>query len=504
MPGTTSHPLFERGRIRAATLAATAISAVLAPSAGVAAALSAPVAGHVAAEVHATSVTSSSPIVGLAPAGSTGYWMVSAAGGVFSFGTAGFYGSLGSVHLAKPIVGMASTTTGKGYWLVASDGGVFAFGDARFHGSTGGVRLVKPIVAMASTPTGNGYWLVASDGGVFSFGDARFHGSTGGVRLVKPIVGMASTPTGNGYWLVASDGGVFSFGGARFHGSTGGVRLAQPIVGLASTATGNGYWLVASDGGVFNFGDAPYRGSAVSFNAPSGAHSVGIIPVGSGYWVPNNLGRVDSLGAPAAPSSSQLVVSTATAPSNQLPSQVMPTRSIGPSTAFIEACWSTPVNVQSCDAAALTDVNVARSAEGYGPLPLPANYESLAPRQQLIAVANAERTSRGLPAFGENATLDSMAQGGAQGAGADPTGPNGFTWASNIAWGDPTALAADFGWMYDDGLNSENIDCTTTNQTGCWGHRENVLSPWGGSAGAGVYNNAGVMQLTQLFVENYG
>ena len=72
-----------------------------------------------------------------------------------------FYGSTGTVHLAKPIVGMAATPTGKGYWLVASDGGIFAFGDADFYGSTGNVHLAKPIVGMAATPTGKGYWLVA-------------------------------------------------------------------------------------------------------------------------------------------------------------------------------------------------------------------------------------------------------------------------------------------------------------------------------------------------------
>jgi len=27
--------------------------------------------------------------------------------------------------------------TGKGYWLVAADGGIFSFGDARFYGSLG-------------------------------------------------------------------------------------------------------------------------------------------------------------------------------------------------------------------------------------------------------------------------------------------------------------------------------------------------------------------------------
>ena len=30
-------------------------------------------------------------------------------------------------------------------------------------------------------------------------------------------------------------------------------------------------------------------------------------------------------------------------------------------------------------------------------------------------------------------------------------------------------------WMYDDGAGTTNVDCTPTNQSGCWGHRENIL-----------------------------
>lgn len=67
----------------------------------------------------------------------------------------------------------------QGYWLVASDGGIFGFGYAGFYGSMGGHRLNQPMVGMARTASGNGYWTVASDGGIFSFGDARFPGRRG-------------------------------------------------------------------------------------------------------------------------------------------------------------------------------------------------------------------------------------------------------------------------------------------------------------------------------------
>jgi hypothetical protein len=74
---------------------------------------------------------------------------------------------------------------------VASDGGVFSFGAAKFYGSMGGQPLNAPVVGIASTPTGGGYWEVASDGGVFSFGSARFFGSMGGTHLNAPVVGIA-------------------------------------------------------------------------------------------------------------------------------------------------------------------------------------------------------------------------------------------------------------------------------------------------------------------------
>ncbi len=91
----------------------------------------------------------------------------------------------------------------QGYWQVASDGGIFSFGTAQFFGSMGGSRLNQPMVGLASTPDGGGYWTVASDGGIFSFGDAHFYGSTGSLHLNQPVVGMTPTPDGGGYWLVA-------------------------------------------------------------------------------------------------------------------------------------------------------------------------------------------------------------------------------------------------------------------------------------------------------------
>ena len=201
---------------------------------------------------------------------SPGYWMVAADGGIFSYGTARFFGSTGALRLNQPIVGMAPTPSGGGYWLVASDGGMFSFGDARFFGSTGAMRLNKPIVGMAPTPSGGGYWLVASDGGIFSFGDAEFYGSTGAIRLARPISGMAATRTGHGYWLVASDGGVFSYGDAGFFGAAPERPATGPrsVVTMVPTSSGAGYWQAAASGELLAFGDAPALGSPASLSQP--------------------------------------------------------------------------------------------------------------------------------------------------------------------------------------------------------------------------------------------
>jgi SpoIID/LytB domain protein len=227
--------------------------------------------------------------------GVAGYWVVAADGGIFAFGGAQFFGSMGARRLNQPVLGMAATPSGGGYWLVAADGGIFSFGDAVFRGSTGAIRLNQPVVAMASSPSGNGYWLVAKDGGIFAFGDAVFRGSTGAMRLNQPVVGMARTPSGNGYWLVASDGGIFAFGDAQFFGSTGAIRLNQPIVAMAATASGNGYWLLAADGGVFAFGDAAFLGSLPGIGGAGPARGFQATR-GAGYLVANDAGRVFAFG----------------------------------------------------------------------------------------------------------------------------------------------------------------------------------------------------------------
>ena len=164
-----------------------------------------------------------------------GYYLYQRSGVPGGFGNDNYLLYLGDPALHgtnAPIVGMVPTASGDGYRMAASDGGVFAFGDAGFYGSMGARALNAPIVGMAATRDGMGYWLVASDGGVFAFGDAGFYGSMGARALNAPIVGMAATPDGMGYWFVATDGGVFAFGDAPFLGGVGGTGITT-VAGMA-------------------------------------------------------------------------------------------------------------------------------------------------------------------------------------------------------------------------------------------------------------------------------
>ncbi len=402
-----------------------------------------------------------------------GYWLVASDGGIFTFGDAPFYGSTGAMHLNRPIVGMAATPDGRGYWLVASDGGIFTFGDAQFYGSTGAIVLNQPIVGMAATPDGRGYWLVASDGGIFTFGDAQFYGSTGAIVLNRPIVGMAATPDGRGYWLVASDGGIFTFGDAQFYGSTGAIVLNQPVVAMGSTPDGRGYWLVASDGGIFTFGDAQFYGSTGASPLGSPTAAIATAFPGSGYWTVTTNGQVSDFGG--APSFGSMVNAP---PGN--PNTANPPQNIPPNPNFLSACY--PHNTgATCMAEVKQATTGARATEGLGPMALPSNFGSLTPADQLFVITDIERVDRGLPPFvGLVASFSADAQAAAQ-ANSDPSPSQVPPGMHVIAWGGNWAengnpLGSNYFWMYDDGLNSGNINCTPSDQSGCWGHRDNVLS----------------------------
>lgn len=188
----------------------------------------------------------------------------------------------------------------------------------------------------------------------------------------------------------------------------------------------------------------------------------------------------------------------ATAPGTVFPRIADPAGSVTPSTQMQSACFGA-VNIVTCNSDSLAAIDQARATEGLAALQLPSNFYSLSNDNQLLAVINAERTSRGLPAFAFNPSFGPAAQSAAQST-TDPISPTGTVWAGILSMDYPTVLSADFGWMYDDGPGSPNIDCTPSNSSGCWGHRDAILSRWAGWAAAGSALVGASLNLTALFV----
>ncbi len=180
---------------------------------------------------------------------------------------------------------------------------------------------------------------------------------------------------------------------------------------------------------------------------------------------------------PAVPTPTAPPAPASTAPAADAPG-VLPAN-IAPQPDFLSSCSGTQYDDSSpCVGATLQAIANGRSHEGLPPMVLPSNWAQLSPAQQIFVATNLERTARGLLPLAAMAT--SLDQAAAQGAArnTDPEPPGGFLytqWGSNWAGAVGNPLEALYFWMYDDGTGSANVDCTTSNQTGCWGHRENIL-----------------------------
>jgi len=222
---------------------------------------------------------------------------------------------------------------------------------------------------------------------------------------------------------------------------------------------------------------------------------------------------------PSTPTSVPPVVPTPTAP--PVPTSTAPAvdvlgvlpANIAPQPNFLSSCSGTQYDDSSaCLGATLQAIGNGRSHEGLPPMVLPSNWTLLSPEQQIFVATDLERTARGLPPLAAMAT--SLDQAAAQGAArnTDPEPPGGFPytqWGSNWAGAVGNPLEALYFWMYDDGTGSANVDCTPSNQTGCWGHRENILLRLScalcvmGTAWDGV-GYGGDPSMTELLVETSG
>ncbi len=214
-----------------------------------------------------------------------------------------------------------------------------------------------------------------------------------------------------------------------------------------------------------------------------------------------------ALGATPPASSSHLILPPANPPAN-IPANPN-VENYGP------PCFSPSFAAQFSSPACIDEqvkaIDNARAAEGIGPMYLPSDFSSLSLDEQIFVVTDLERVDRGLVPFaGLVDSLDQVAQTGAQPPGkpagywGDPILPSGFSLGpstglayactvSGNSWscpglGDPGAsiaaagqispLDADYGWMYEDGYGTFNIDCTSPSDPGCWGHRDNILGPY--------------------------
>ena len=245
--------------------------------------------------------------LGLGQAGTHGYWLVGSDGGIFTFGSAQFYGSTGALTLQRPVVGITPTGDLGGYWLVASDGGIFTFGDAGFFGSIPGLgfapagtgaakKLNAPIVGMVPSTDGGGYFMVGSDGGVFAFGDAKFEGSCPSIGGCSgAAVTVMPDATGNGYWLLTATGHIYTFGDATYYGAPG--PQSVPVTSAVRTADGKGYWILFSNGAIACYGDAGNFGSPNGvFGGQNPATAIFATADGQGYWVASANGSVYTYG----------------------------------------------------------------------------------------------------------------------------------------------------------------------------------------------------------------
>jgi hypothetical protein len=162
-----------------------------------------------------------------------------------------------------------------------------------------------------------------------------------------------------------------------------------------------------------------------------------------------------------------------------------PVHNVPPTPDYPKECSGTGIdNSSRCVGTVLAAINAARAKEHVRPMVLPAGFSSLSIPEQLFVAINLERVDRGLPPFvGLTAPLNRNAKVGATQANDPPPPGRGYL-LDDAVWAGGTAngLDAVYGWMYDDGANSGNLDCRHRGAPGCWGHRKDILDDFGSSS----------------------
>jgi hypothetical protein len=162
-----------------------------------------------------------------------------------------------------------------------------------------------------------------------------------------------------------------------------------------------------------------------------------------------------------------------------------PDHNVAPVPDYTRACAASGIDVApGCTGTVLAAINHAHALEGVRPMVLPSGFALLTLPEQLFVAVNLERVDRGLPPFGGlTHGLSRNAQQGADDAN-DPRDPGQAYVLSDAEWagGSSNALDALYGWMYNDGFDSGNLDCPHRGAAGCWGHRKGILDNFGGGA----------------------
>jgi hypothetical protein len=236
---------------------------------------------------YAGSANTGVPRVALLPtADGAGYILPSSTGlapAVYGDASAVFTAGGGSPPMALDalVTGAAMDRGATGYWEVSADGGVYAFGSAAFDGSlpAAGVAPAAPITAMAAAP-GGGYWLLGADGGVFAFGGAGFFGSAAGANTVlrpatvPPVSAECTQPLthdadGNVQPLLCPSGGVNTAAWQVYaSGSVGnGPVIWSRTLGLGPGATSTQVWQAMCTDYADMYGTKPLTESAETLAA---------------------------------------------------------------------------------------------------------------------------------------------------------------------------------------------------------------------------------------------
>ena len=191
-----------------------------------------------------------------------------------------------------------------------------------------------------------------------------------------------------------------------------------------------------------------------------------------------------------------------------------PSHNIVAKPSYTSACAHFHSNSPTCISTALAAINHARSLEHVRPMVLPKDFAKLTFGEQTFVISHLERVDRGLRPFrGITAQLNKTATTAAQ-RRVDPAPTTstvgrfvvltyGSNWTANFG-----PLAGDYGWMYDDGYGSYNVDCSSPGATGCWGHRDVILSTYSDKpllvSGAGSDKQNGLVSIAQMFVGGQG